>query len=361
MNDAGTGIQRLVKSLWTRLPAQNHSINFVPLYATRKKKYAISHYPNANIKKRNYVHLKTGDLFFGLDWSADQIIQHQAQLFEWKMCGTKMVFILNDILALQHPDWFTKKNSQKLKAWLKVVAVCADEIICVSQTVKGQIEQWLLEHGIADLPCSSIQLGGEIAGRNLSEKLRDHFQSIYLKHTYLLKVSTIEPRKGHLCLIQAFEALYKQYPDFPHQLYLVGRYGWKSDDTIHYLKQSPFYGKRIFWFDDINDVELNQLYQSASGVINASYGEGFGLPLMEAIYHKKPLLVRDIAVFREVSSNQATYFQNDAPYRLAQTIFTWAKDLTSESQQIIPVNSWDDAAKNIINIMEKHGVKLNIS
>lgn len=140
--------------------------------------------------------------------------------------------------------------------------------------MKGQIEQWLLEHGIADLPCSSIQLGGEIAGRNLSEKLRDHFQSIYLKHTYLLKVSTIEPRKGHICLIQAFEALYKQYPDFPHQLYLVGRYGWKSDDTIHYLKQSPFYGKRIFSFDDINDVELNQLYQSASGVINASYGEG---------------------------------------------------------------------------------------
>lgn len=121
MNDAGTGIQRLVKSLWTRLPAQNHSINFVPLYATRKKKYAISHYPNANLKKRNYVQLKTGDLFFGLDWSADQIIQHQAQLFEWKMCGAKMVFILNYILALQHPDWFTKKIVKNLKHGSKLL------------------------------------------------------------------------------------------------------------------------------------------------------------------------------------------------------------------------------------------------
>ncbi|WP_171356332.1 glycosyltransferase family 1 protein [Acinetobacter sp. SWAC5] len=358
MNDAGTGIQRLVKSVWSRLPKHAPNLNFYPIYATRKKKYALSQYPQKNIKKRQYVNLKSGDLFFGLDWSADQIIKHQVRLMTWKIKGSKQVFILNDILALQHPEWFTAKNRQKLQAWLNVIAVCADEIICVSETVKKQVLQYLHEHQIDDLPCSAIKLGGEISPSTYTAQIRPEFEQKFLASSYILKVSTIEPRKGHLCLIQAFEALLKRYPDYPHHLYLVGRYGWKSEHTLQYLKASPYFGTRIFWWDDMNDAELNLLYQHTVGAVNCSYGEGFGLPLMEAIYYQKPLLVRDLPVFREVSSNQANYFQQDKPDALAETLYVWSKDLNSSSTHIIPLTSWDVSVEKIMQILQKHGVPI---
>lgn len=357
MNDAGTGIQRLVKSVWLRLPQHGNSLQFLPIYATRKKKYALSKYPQNNIKKRQYVELKQRDLFFGLDWSADQIIKHQTHLMAWKMKGAKQIFILNDILALQHPEWFTKKNRQKLQTWLNVIAVCADEIICVSETVQKQLIQQLHEYQIDDLTCSAIKLGGEISPSTYTAQIRPDFEQRYLQESYMLKVSTIEPRKGHLCLIQAFEALLERYPEYPHHLYLVGRYGWKSEQTIQYLKASKYFEKRIFWLDDINDAELNLLYQHAVGAVNASYGEGFGLPLMEAIYYQKPLLVRDLDVFREVSSNQAHYFIQDQPHALAETLYQWSKDLTPTSTHSIPLTSWDESVGKIMKILKKHGVE----
>jgi len=360
MNDAGTGIQRLVKSVWSRLPEQAKNLNVYPIYATRKKKYALSQYPQKNIKKRKYVDLKSGDLFFGLDWSADQIIKHQVRLMQWKSKGAKQVFILNDILALQHPEWFTPKNRQKLQAWLNVIAVCADEIICVSETVTQQLIQYLHEHQIDDLPCSAIRLGGEISPSTFTAQIRPEFEQKFLASSYILKVSTIEPRKGHLCLIRAFEALLKRYPDYPHHLYLVGRYGWKSEHTLEYLKASPYFGSRIFWWDDMNDAELNLLYQHAVGAVNCSYGEGFGLPLMEAIYYQKPLLVRDLPVFREVSSNQAQYFKRDQPEDLAEKLYEWSKELTPTSTQIIPLTSWDVSVEKIMKILQKHGVHITI-
>lgn len=359
MNDAGTGIQRLVKSVWNRLEQPN--ISYTPIYATRKKKYAISHYPEAQVKKRRYVHLKSGDLFFGLDWSADQIIRHQKSLYQWKKDGAKLIFILNDILALQHPEWFTRKNRQKLCAWLKVISVCADEIICVSAHVKKQVETWLNEHDIFDLKCSSIMLGAEIDTSHHQTKIRPDFAMQFLQHSYHLKVSTIEPRKGHLCLVKAYEHLLATHPDYPHHLYLVGRYGWHAEDTVNAIRNSPYFNQRIFWFDDIQDDELKLLYENASGVINASYGEGFGLPLMEAIYYQKPLLVRDLQVFHEVTSQQATYFKEDSSQALADTIYAWGHNLNSSDKHIIPLQSWDQTTAQLLDIFKTHGVGSNIS
>lgn len=359
MNDAGTGIQRLVKSVWHRLEQPN--ISYTPIYATRKKKYAISRYPEAQIKKRSYVQLKAGDLFFGLDWSADQIIRHQKSLYKWKKDGAKLIFILNDILALQHPEWFTRKNREKLTAWLNVISVCADEIVCVSAHVKKQVETWLNQHGIFDLKCSSIKLGAEIDASPHQAQIRSDFAAQFLQHSYHLKVSTVEPRKGHLCLVKAFEHLLETHPDYPHHLYLVGRYGWHAEDTVNAIRNSTYFNQRIFWFDDIQDDELKLLYQNASGVINASYGEGFGLPLMEAIYYQKPLLVRDLAVFHEVTSRQATYFKADQPEALANSIYAWGHTLSSSDQHVIPMHSWDQTTAQVFEIFKAHGVSSNIS
>jgi glycosyltransferase involved in cell wall biosynthesis len=72
--------------------------------------------------------------------------------------------------------------------------------------------------------------------------------------------------------------------------------------------------------------------------IAASFGEGFGLPLIEAARHKLPILAREIPVFREVASNHASYFKGTEPEALASSIRNWlalyAQDAHPKSDHI---------------------------
>jgi glycosyltransferase involved in cell wall biosynthesis len=58
----------------------------------------------------------------------------------------------------------------------------------------------------------------------------------------------------------------------------------------------------------------------------SSFGEGFGLPLIEAAQKKIPILARDIPVFREVAGEHAAYFSAETPNELAIAIKSWLAD-----------------------------------
>ena len=66
------------------------------------------------------------------------------------------------------------------------------------------------------------------------------------------------------------------------------------------------------------------VYAASTCLIAASYGEGFGLPLIEAAHHGLPLLVRDIPVFREVTAGKAQFFTDShQPEVIAEATRDW--------------------------------------
>jgi glycosyltransferase involved in cell wall biosynthesis len=65
---------------------------------------------------------------------------------------------------------------------------------------------------------------------------------------------------------------------------------------------------RIIPLHSINNASLGYLYKKTCGYISATMFEGLGMPIVEAMYFNAPVLVSDIEVVREVSSNKAMYF-----------------------------------------------------
>jgi glycosyltransferase involved in cell wall biosynthesis len=112
----------------------------------------------------------------------------------------------------------------------------------------------------------------------------------------------------------------------------------------------PERGHRLHWLSEASDEYLGRVYDEASCLLAASYGEGFGLPLIEAAGHGLPLLVRDIPVFREVAGAQASYFQADSSKALASAVRHW---LALRSQDLHPGSAglarttWDEMAARI--------------
>lgn len=318
--DAGTGIQRVVRALLAELRASSIAgwrVQFVA--ATPSQSYRAVPWPNATVTPEICPKMEpqAGDIFLGLDLATYIIPRHQQQMATWKSRGLKLVFVVYDLLPLQHPQWFSAKLVRAFGRWTKSVAILADQVFCISQPVKQDFENLMqVRYGLqpGTFPAHVFPMGGDIKASQPSTGLPEGFSekldSIGQGKAALM-VGTIEPRKGYGQMLDAFEKLWRK-GGYSTKLVIVGRPGWMTASLQRRITASPYLDDRLFWFDNASDEALHALYQSCVGVIVASYAEGYGLPLLEALEHGKSVLARDLTVFRQFQSPHVSYFAADA-------------------------------------------------
>ncbi|WP_298292999.1 glycosyltransferase [Thiomonas sp.] len=132
---------------------------------------------------------------------------------------------------------------------------------------------------------------------------------------FLLMVSTIEPRKNHLRLIEAWEVLRDQIdPDL--KLVLVGHIGWDHkavlEGCLPWIEQGG-----LFMLHSVPADSLRILYQQATVTVCPSVGEGFDFSGAEAMRCGGVVAASDIPVHREVYGDAAVYFD---PYDTASVV-----------------------------------------
>jgi glycosyltransferase involved in cell wall biosynthesis len=167
-----------------------------------------------------------------------------------------------------------------------------------------------------------------------------------------LVVSTLEPRKRHEQILNAFEYLWTNNIDV--SLVFVGKSGWKIDQLTAAIKNHSELDKRLFWLKGVDDQFLDQIYQASTCLINASEGEGFGLPLIEAAQYKLPIIARDIPVFREVVGDSAYYFNGADGKDLAIVIQDWVelyRQGKAPTSEAVPWLTWKQSTENLLQII----------
>ena len=163
-------------------------------------------------------------------------------------------------------------------------------------------------------------------------------------------VGTIEPRKGHAQVLEAFDALWKSGEEL--NLVIVGKLGWGAEKLMGSIRAHPQHNSRLFWLEGISDAEPKKLYEVSTCLIAASYGEGFGLPLIEAAYHGLPILARDIPVFHEVAGQSASYFADSDGEGLAISLREWLEHYQEggiPESESIPWLTWEQSAQQLLS------------
>lgn len=348
--DAGTGIQRIVRAISTQLladPSPIWEIHFMA--SSRGHPYREVSWPITNMVAARIVPDKPGDVFLGLDFALDAVPRHQRQLLRWKENGVALWFVIYDLLPVQRPAWFSDQLVARFRRWLRAVAGMADGFLCISPPVDQDLRRTLFDrfglsaHG--NFRSAVFPMGWDLAATQPTVGIPPNFAEL-LEHLsgkrVALMVGTLEPRKGHEDILNAFETLWKWGSD--SCLVIVGKPGWKTERLQRRLLNNVEMGVRLFWLSDASDEALGKFYDLCSGVIIASYGEGFGLPLIEAIGYGKPVLARDIPVFRLHEAKAVQFFSEIDPMALGEVIDRWLEQTESEEEPVfaIPV-SWSES------------------
>ena len=352
-HDAGTGIQRVVRALALALKEEGADWDIRFVAANRRRPYHDISWPDASvIIDPAEIKGQAGDLFLGLDFSLDTIRRHRRQLTRFRRNGGRFWFLIFDLLPAEKPEWFSPNNVLRYKAWLDTIVGLAEGFLCISEQTERDLRCVLAaRYGLT----SDYRINIVAMGHDIRESLLDpvagparpvRFDTSF---PFSLMVGTLEPRKGHADVLAAFSTLWRQGGD--QRLVLVGRMGWQVEGLRDAIRAHPEHGGKLLWFDDVDDLELECIYQACKGVIIASHAEGFGLPLIEALGHDKPVLARDLPIFRVHEELGISYFPAEAgSEELGLCIQQWARDVQAGRIKVTrPSANWKSSAQSLLS------------
>ncbi|TFD57811.1 glycosyltransferase family 1 protein [Cryobacterium suzukii] len=163
----------------------------------------------------------------------------------------------------------------------------ADGIVTVSETTRSLIaEHHLTRRPVTVVPNAADTVPGVPTQRSIPETTR------------LIYMGSFMPYKNLDTLVMALADL----PD--HELHLLSRVSATERARLTRLATQA----RLVFHDGVTDEEYYRLVRSATALVTASFDEGFGIPLVEAMSHGIPVVVSDIPIFREIGGAAALYF-----------------------------------------------------
>lgn len=175
-----------------------------------------------------------------------------------------------------------------------------DTIIAISDSTRND----LINHtGVKPERIITLPLGVDSVYEDPSIVERDYLFDYYRiprGRRYILSVSTIEPRKNIIGLLDAFQILARSgstYDDV--MLILTGPMGWRNDDLSRYLDEYS-YKDRIMFLGYVPLSDMPSLYRHAECFAYLSFYEGFGLPILEAMKSSCPVVCSDTSSMPEV-------------------------------------------------------------
>jgi alpha-1,2-rhamnosyltransferase len=267
------------------------------------------------------LEIQSGDQLLLLDssWHADFFPIAE----RLKAQGVGIISVIYDLIPLTHPQFCDNNLVKVFDRWFDWIAEMADGFICISTTIRDQLRAEIVRRrgtAFADtLWFEHFYLGSELDLAKKSADLDPALLKMFADGAPVyLMVSTIEPRKNHAYLLDAFERLWAK--GSKARLCIIGRVGWKCDELMARIRKHPELNNRLFMFNQLNDRGLEYAYAHARALVFPSYVEGFGLPLVEAMQRQLPVMASDIPVFREIGGDFVAYFDLDRPESLGELV-----------------------------------------
>jgi hypothetical protein len=83
------------------------------------------------------------DVFVGLDFDAASVTRNLDTFRRWRARGTKLCFVVYDILPVTHPHVFPPGTAEMHEKWLLAITDVADGLVCIARSVAAELQGWI--------------------------------------------------------------------------------------------------------------------------------------------------------------------------------------------------------------------------
>ncbi|MDD4278395.1 MAG: glycosyltransferase family 1 protein [Candidatus Sumerlaeales bacterium] len=281
-----------------------------------------------NTKVKSIVKRERIDVYWG-----------PAFLIPWVDIGCPKIVTIHDLTIITYPEEYSRAFVALMSWYIRLSTRSSTAITVPSNSVRASIKS--LFPLVYD-KCRVVSCGvsGDFANTNSGETL-----PFALPERYLFALGDGFPRKNIELVRQAFD-LIRENTD----LSLV---------TVDNKVNKMIVNDRVVKLPHLKHQQLAQIYKSARMLVFPSTEEGFGIPVIEALACRCPVLLSDIDVLREVSGNIAQYFDPKNKKELAEKIVKLDCDenmrqtMIEKGLSIVKEFSWENSAIQLGNVIEE--------
>ncbi|MGF1746881.1 glycosyltransferase family 4 protein [Vibrio minamisatsumaniensis] len=279
---------------------------------------------------------------------------NESNLNQYRTKKVKIVSVLYDLTPWKLPHSFGPGFPDIYNTWLKRMVLSSDAIASISESSLRDLESFCDGIDIKIPPTTVFRLGDDINEFSTLDVSEDAVEKLRLKHSsrFILSVGTIEYRKNHILLLNAFRHAALLGKELPFKLYIVGKEGWLNSDIRYQIDNDPQLKDHIEILEGVSDLELDYLYKNCEFTVYPSIYEGWGLPVAESLNYGKvcvssnssslveisPDLVQHLNPFDTVAWSAELIKLSD-PERLAK--------LTQQVREKYPSFSWKESSREL--------------
>jgi glycosyltransferase involved in cell wall biosynthesis len=341
-SDARSGIQRVVREI-ARVAIESGA--GLPVYIDNGR--LRSHFRHPSLP--DAIEIADGDKFLMLDAGWGHQENYLPIMEEISRKNGANIACLYDLIPILFPKACAPSLTHNYEIWFDKIILASDAVVGISKSVVEEFRNYTQNNRKDALRrhIGWFYLGADFHAESEDAPSAKTEAVCSIGAPYFLTVGTLEPRKGYVVALTAFEKLWGSGVDVRYVI--VGKYGWNLRALQRRIREHPEYNRRLFWFDNASDADLQRLYKGAHGFVYPSFAEGFGLPIIEATHHGLPALVSDIPIFHEIGQDKITFFDLLDSGSLARKVLE-----ALENDRLVaslPVLSWRDAAMRLLHMV----------
>lgn len=301
---------------------------------------------------KKYIPQETDKLFipWGEWWDQDWL----DLIVDFSKQGVGIYPVSHDILPMIVPQF--SGNSSSLQNFVKQIFPISRKVLAVSRSSKKDLTSWMEDNQLTVPDIEVFRLGEDFSFAKTNSDNTELSAKYNVDHnSYLIYVSTIEPRKNHLLLYYTYKLAASRGVRLP-RLVIVGRVGHDMNAIIAMISGDPEVNSLISIENDVDDNDLNWLYENSMFTVTSSFYEGWGMSALESITRNKPVVCSNTSSLMEMPDDCVLRFN---PSSTDECLAALQKMMEPETLKYYTANtrlykthSWDDSYEQVKSILD---------
>jgi glycosyltransferase involved in cell wall biosynthesis len=266
--------------------------------------------------------------------------------FTLKNKDLKTTVTIHDLLYLRLPNLYPILDRNIYAHKAKRACDIADKVIAASEATKGDLMEFL------NIKPENIEVVYQCCDdkyfTHFSKNVKSNIRKEYnLPEKFVLSTGTLEVRKNHRLIIEAL-ALIRPAERLP--LVLVGR---DKDTAKILINLAKKLGVQLHILENVPNAQMPLIYQSAAVFVYPSIYEGFGIPVLEAMASKIPVITTENTSMEEIIVDKNTLISHTNQEALAQKI----EQFTANNHSAMIENNYERAMQFSANVFAQKMMK----